>query len=192
MVRFLKLNLLLENHEQSDVFSYPAPFNSLITDMSIFNEILKNSPDQVLWEEELFFCLLDLHPVTPGHVIIIPKREVESILELNGQEWQELYMAIKKTIVMLQKTDLVLTYNMVLSKNTDEKVIQYLSDAIDYISKHGFKPDAYNHGVNDGVAAGRTVNHLHWHILPRFTGDVENPIGGVRYVIPAKANYKNS
>ena len=50
-------------------------------------------------------------------------------------------------------------------------------------------PDAYNHGLNDGEAAGRSIHHLHWHIIPRFYGDVENPRGGVRHIIPEKGNY---
>ena len=52
------------------------------------------------------------------------------------------------------------------------------------------KPDGYNHGVNDGKAAGRTVDHFHWHVIPRFEGDVKDPRGGVRFVIPEKGNYK--
>lgn len=50
-------------------------------------------------------------------------------------------------------------------------------------------PDGYNVGFNDGDAAGQTVFHLHIHVIPRYSGDVEDPRGGVRYVIPAKANY---
>ncbi len=41
-------------------------------------------------------------------------------------------------------------------------------------------PDCYNIGANDGRAAGRTIDHLHIHIIPRYEGDVENPRGGVR------------
>jgi len=51
------------------------------------------------------------------------------------------------------------------------------------------RPDGYNIGVNVGAAAGQTVFHLHIHVIPRFVGDVDEPRGGVRHVIPAKANY---
>lgn len=50
-------------------------------------------------------------------------------------------------------------------------------------------PDGYNVGFNAGDAAGQTVMHLHVHVIPRFRGDVADPRGGVRYVIPARANY---
>ena len=50
-------------------------------------------------------------------------------------------------------------------------------------------PDAYNIGVNDGEKAGRTIHHLHVHLIPRYKGDVENPRGGVRHIIPGKGDY---
>ncbi len=50
-------------------------------------------------------------------------------------------------------------------------------------------PDGYNVGLNVGEAAGQTVMHLHVHVIPRFAGDVEDPTGGVRNVIPGKGPY---
>jgi len=50
-------------------------------------------------------------------------------------------------------------------------------------------PDAFNIGVNVGAAAGQTVEHAHVHVIPRFKGDVLDPRGGVRWVIPARAAY---
>jgi diadenosine tetraphosphate (Ap4A) HIT family hydrolase len=52
--------------------------------------------------------------------------------------------------------------------------------------------DAYNIGMNCGRAAGQTVMYPHVHMIPRRTGDVEDPTGGVRGVIPGQANYKQS
>ena len=52
-----------------------------------------------------------------------------------------------------------------------------------------FHPDGYNLGVNDGKAAGQTVPHLHLHLIPRYSGDREDPRGGVRWVLPQKAKY---
>lgn len=52
-----------------------------------------------------------------------------------------------------------------------------------------FKPEGFNIGINIGEAAGQTVPHLHVHVIPRYKGDVSDPRGGVRYVIPDKANY---
>ena len=52
-----------------------------------------------------------------------------------------------------------------------------------------FKPDGYNIGVNVGPAAGQSILHVHIHIIPRYQGDVENPQGGVRHVIPKKGHY---
>lgn len=52
-----------------------------------------------------------------------------------------------------------------------------------------FNPDGFNIGLNEGEVAGRTVSHLHIHIIPRYKGDVENPRGGIRNIIPSKGNY---
>lgn len=51
------------------------------------------------------------------------------------------------------------------------------------------RPDGYNLGVNIGSAGGQTVPHLHLHVIPRYSGDVPDPRGGVRHVIPARGNY---
>jgi diadenosine tetraphosphate (Ap4A) HIT family hydrolase len=52
-------------------------------------------------------------------------------------------------------------------------------------------PAGYNVGVNVGEAAGQTVGHAHVHVIPRYVGDVEDPRGGVRWVVPERAKYWN-
>jgi diadenosine tetraphosphate (Ap4A) HIT family hydrolase len=52
-----------------------------------------------------------------------------------------------------------------------------------------FKPDGFNIGINVGEKAGQTINHVHIHLIPRYQGDVEEPRGGVRGVIPNKQKY---
>jgi diadenosine tetraphosphate (Ap4A) HIT family hydrolase len=49
--------------------------------------------------------------------------------------------------------------------------------------------DGFNIGLNTGEAAGQTVMYPHIHLIPRYQGDVENPRGGVRNVIPGKGDY---
>jgi diadenosine tetraphosphate (Ap4A) HIT family hydrolase len=49
--------------------------------------------------------------------------------------------------------------------------------------------DGFTIGVNDGEAAGQTVGHAHVHVIPRRAGDVEDPRGGVRWVVPDRAAY---
>ena len=51
-------------------------------------------------------------------------------------------------------------------------------------------PSGFNVGVNIGFAAGQTIMHAHVHLIPRYSGDVPEPAGGVRNVIPGKGRYR--
>ena len=51
------------------------------------------------------------------------------------------------------------------------------------------RPDGFNLGINDGEAAGQTMGQFHFHVIPRYSGDVPDPRGGIRWVIPSKAPY---
>ena len=64
-----------------------------------------------------------------------------------------------------------------------------LADSVKQIVEERYHPDGYNIGVNVGEAAGQSIFHVHMHLIPRYKGDVPNPCGGVRGVIPAKQNY---
>ena len=72
----------------------------------------------------------------------------------------------------------------------DERIdLMELLDQAKVGIEHEFKPNTYNIGINDGPAAGQTVPHLHIHLIPRYAGDVTDPRGGVRWIIPDKADY---
>ena len=55
-----------------------------------------------------------------------------------------------------------------------------------------YEPDGFNVGINVGQSAGQTIFHLHVHLIPRYNGDVADPRGGVRHVVPSKGNYLSS
>jgi len=52
-----------------------------------------------------------------------------------------------------------------------------------------YSPHGYNIGMNCGESAGQTVFHFHCHLIPRYTGDMENPKGGIRHCIKGKGYY---
>ena len=72
----------------------------------------------------------------------------------------------------------------------DEKIA--MLDGIDTAQQaieREHSPDGYNIGINDGIAAGQTIMHVHLHVIPRYTGDSEDPRGGIRWILPDKARY---
>ncbi len=74
----------------------------------------------------------------------------------------------------------------------DEQIKKQLWKLVDDckgMADKNFAPQGYNIGINCGEAAGQTVMHLHIHLIPRYSGDMENPRGGVRGVIPDKRIY---
>jgi len=111
---------------------------------------------EIIYEGEYCVIVRDQFPVSPGHLLIIPKRHVHSIFDLNKEEIDEI------------------TEDILVCKR--------------WLDYH-YHPDGYNIGTNINAAAGQSVPHCHIHVIPRYEGDVENPRGGVRGVIPSKQNY---
>ena len=65
----------------------------------------------------------------------------------------------------------------------------FMLNTVKEILTKKFNPDGFNVGINVSEAGGQTVRHVHIHLIPRYKGDVTEPRGGVRGVIPEKKNY---
>tara|TARA_B100000989_G_scaffold293170_1_gene270141 strand:+ start:539 stop:898 length:360 start_codon:yes stop_codon:yes gene_type:complete len=107
-------------------------------------------------ENENAFAIYDGFPVSKGHVLVIPKRVVTEIFDLNDEEYSSCFNLVKDVKKILEEE---------------------------------FKPDGFNIGINNGEKAGQTIFHAHIHVIPRYSGDVDNPRGGIRHVIPGKGDY---
>lgn len=114
------------------------------------------SEREIIASSSLSLAFFDGFPVSPGHVLIIPRRHVASFFELTQEERKDMFN---------------------------------LADDVKHIIDNRFHPDGYNIGVNIGEAAGQSIFHVHLHLIPRYYGDVPNPRGGVRGVIPVKQSY---
>ncbi|MBU2612496.1 MAG: HIT domain-containing protein [Nanoarchaeota archaeon] len=152
-----------------------------------FCEVYKDGKE-IAYENNHFYSRFDRFPVSLGHSEIISKRHIEKLEELKRIEWDSLNLAIKDTTYLIENSDLKKIYINLLKNVPNKSSKNFLESAINspFLGK---KPDAYNHGINDGEAAGRTIHHLHWHIIPRYFDDVKNPQGGVRNIIPQKGLY---
>lgn len=114
----------------------------------------------------LAFAVRDKYPVSPGHTLVISRRQIPDWWSATADEHQAIL-----TLVDQIRADL-------------------LDDATRATTLPGTpRPDGFNVGFNAGDAAGQTVNHLHMHVIPRYRGDIPDPRGGVRHVIPEKGNY---
>jgi diadenosine tetraphosphate (Ap4A) HIT family hydrolase len=116
----------------------------------------KLKTEKFLGENDHAVWILDIHPVSPGHSLIVPKRHVESFFDTTSAE--------------------------------RDGILSLLDRAREHVLRN-HAPSGYNIGINEGPAAGQTVQHLHVHLIPRFVGDSEASKGGVRWVIPERADY---
>jgi diadenosine tetraphosphate (Ap4A) HIT family hydrolase len=73
--------------------------------------------------------------------------------------------------------------------SAERRELMALADELRIRLLQEFAPDGFNIGINVGEVAGQTVPHVHVHLIPRYRGDVANPRGGVRGVIPDRQNY---
>jgi diadenosine tetraphosphate (Ap4A) HIT family hydrolase len=150
---------------------------------------IANEPAKQIYGNRLFYAQFDKFPITPGHAEVISMRHVVSIRDLTDEEWTNLKYSLETTVRLIESTDLKELYEGFLENPENDKSAWLCREMLNkpFI---GDLPDAYNFGNNDGEAAGRTIHHLHIHVIPRYFGDVPDPRGGIRYIIPEYANYK--
>lgn len=92
-------------------------------------------------------------------------------------------------ILLISKTHAKTWFDLYITQQVSLNNI--IISAKEYIDKKYKKVEGYNVGFNCGETAGQTVGHFHCHVIPRYKGDMKNPEGGVRGVIPSKQKYKN-
>ena len=117
-------------------------------------------------------------------------------LEMPQSRWvasNTLAFAIRDGFPVTEGHTLVITRRLVASwfeASAEERLaVMALVDEVKTALDQEFAPAGYNVGFNAGTAAGQTVMHLHVHVIPRYLGDMDDPRGGVRHVIPGKGNY---
>ena len=75
-----------------------------------------------------------------------------------------------------------------ITKEEREAIFDLIDEGKKLLDKK-YSPDSYNVGINCGEHAGQTIMHVHVHLIPRYIGDMKDPTGGVRGVIPEKMKY---
>lgn len=75
-----------------------------------------------------------------------------------------------------------------ITKEEREAIFELIDEGKKLLDEK-YSPDSYNVGINCGEHAGQTIMHVHVHLIPRYIGDMKDPTGGVRGVIPYKMKY---
>lgn len=155
-----------------------------------FCRVSSGKADPFIFENRSFVGIFDTNPANPGHALSIPRRHVVSIFDLNEAETADYFDALRGIKAAIETTNLAELYRCMLERDYLKLRPKDHIETVLQLPFLGNKPDAYTVGNNDGRAAGRSIDHLHVILLPRYTGDVENPGGGIRNVIPGRANYQ--
>jgi len=114
------------------------------------------SGNEIIHARAAAVAFADAYPVSDGHVLVVSRRHLARLEELDSDEWAEVFSLVQEVCRELCRRDGV---------------------------------DGVNVGFNSGLAAGQTIEHAHVHVISRRQGDVADPRGGVRHVIPERADY---
>ena len=114
---------------------------------------------RIAFSNDLVFAIWDEFPVSPGHLLIVPRCHAPAWPNLSSIEKAAIWSAVDQGRSAIAGR---------------------------------FRPDGFNVGFNESAAAGQTVPHFHLHIIPRYVGDVVDPRGGVRNIIPDNTDYRTA
>ena len=116
-------------------------------DHCIFCKIAKGEiPSDKVYEDDVVFAFLDIHPRSPGHTMVIPKTHAETMLDLPSEQIGLFFQDVQMLVSIIKKA---------------------------------LAPDAFTLGMNHGRVSGQEVDHMHFHIMPRWQGDGGHSIQSV-------------
>jgi diadenosine tetraphosphate (Ap4A) HIT family hydrolase len=110
-------------------------------------------PDMLLFGDELAYVRHDDNSLSPGHVLVVPRRHVADFFDMTWEEKMSVLALLDRAKLQIEQ-------------------------------EHA--PAGYNIGVNIGRAGGQNRMHVHVHLIPRYSGDVDEPGGGIRCVLAGR------
>ena len=133
------------------------------------------------------------------HYTLLNKGNVELSPFLIGEEARELIVETATVFSFYDKFPVSIGHSLIVPKRLvsnyfdlsqkEQTALWIVVNEVKKILQEKYNPDGFNIGINVNEEAGQTIWHCHIHIIPRYKGDVEEPRGGVRGVIPSKKNY---
>lgn len=133
------------------------------------------------------------------HYTTLNKGNIDLSPFLIGNEIRELIVETATVFSFFDKFPVSLGHSLIVPKRLvsnyfdltlkEQTACWIVANKVKTILQEKYNPDGFNVGINAYEAAGQTIPHCHIHIIPRYNGDVENPRGGIRGVIPSKKEY---
>ena len=138
-----------------------------------------------------------IHPLGCENPIVVGPTGTSPFLEVPETAWMasnDLAFAIRDNFPASPGHTLVIPRRLVpdwdATTADEQQALLALVAEVKRRLREELRPDGFNIGINEGAAAGQTVFHLHVHVIPRFTGDVPDPRGGIRHAVMGKGNWQ--
>jgi len=149
-----------------------------------FKSIFKNENVEIYEYQHYCFLNQNNSEVSPFFEKLEPKEQVGEIASCFA--FRDKYPVSKGHSLVIPKRVISNYFDLTFK---EQSACWFLVNLVKAELQKTHHPDGFNIGINSGEAAGQTVPHCHIHIIPRYRGDMENPRGGVRGVIPEKREY---
>ncbi|TKS57085.1 HIT family protein [Mesohalobacter halotolerans] len=149
-----------------------------------FKSVYKNENVEIYEYQHYCFLNQNKADVSPFFERLEPKEQVGELASCFA--FKDKYPVSKGHSLVIPKRVVSSYFDLTFK---EQSACWFLVNLVKAELQKTHQADGFNIGINSGIAAGQTVMHCHIHIIPRYQGDIKNPRGGIRGIIPKKKDY---